>query len=98
MTTKSTNLFYFFGFLISTLLILIIYLSNTSSLTEEQIQKKNLFVKLLGLPDLAISTEVGYIRHRSISNFFSSFKDDGTLRENTLSSFTYTQNRSINVK
>jgi len=78
--------------------MLILYLSYTSSITKDQLNKKNSFVKLIGLPDLAISTETGYIRHRSISNFFSSFNNDGTLRENTLSSFTYTQNRSNHVK
>ncbi|HIP55668.1 MAG TPA: hypothetical protein EYG97_01435 [Arcobacter sp.] len=58
-----------------------------------QINAKNSFVSLVGLPDLAICTDTQYIRHRSLSSFFESYNNDGTLREYSTSTFTYTINR-----
>jgi len=98
LTNKSIKLFYFISSLLGIFIFLLIYLSNNSSVSKEQIKQKNLFVQLVGLPDLAICTEVGYIRHRSISDFFSSFKDDGTLRQYALSTFTYTQKKDTYVE
>ncbi len=45
------------------------------------LEKKLTFVELSTLSDLAISTEATYIRHRSLSDIFSIYKDDGSLRE-----------------
>ena len=50
-------------------------------------EKKISFVRLSGLPDLAISTEANYVRHRSLSDIFSIYKDDGSLREYFPSTF-----------
>ena len=63
------------------------YLGNTKALSKEQIKQKNEFVSLVGLPDLAISTEATFIRHRSLSSMFDIYKDDGVLREYFPSSF-----------
>jgi hypothetical protein len=46
-------------------------------------------VRLIGLPDLALSTEARYIRHRSLSDFHSLFSEEGTLPEYFPSAFTY---------
>ena len=50
-------------------------------MTNEVLDKKLSFVKFVGLPDLAITTEATYIRHRSLADLFSIYKDDGSLRE-----------------
>ena len=73
---KRTN--FLFSFLIALFIIsslLFIVLNDKKSLTTESLNKKELFVKIVGLPDLAISTEVNYIRHRSLTDINSIFKD-----------------------
>ena len=96
MTKKSLSLFYIFSALISILTIQAIYLVNTKSITPNILKQKQAFVRLTGLPDLAISTEASYIRHRSLSSIFSIYKDDGGLREYFPSSFTYNHSTIIN--
>lgn len=89
MTKKTIYLFYIISGLLSILLIQSIYLYNTKSMSTQTLNKKLAFVKIVGLPDLAISTEATYIRHRSLADLFSIYKDDGTLREYFPSTFTY---------
>ena len=81
MSKKTIYLFYIFIGLFSLITIQAIYINNTKTVTNETLNKKLQFVKFVGLPDLAISTEATYIRHRSLSDIFSIYKDDGTLRE-----------------
>ncbi len=56
---------------------------------EKNIDKKVKFVKLIGLPDLAISNETHYVRHRSLSDTFSIFSNSPVLGENFPSTFVY---------
>ncbi len=105
MTKKSFYLFYIIGGLIGIFSIQAIYISQTKSLTPQTLDKKLAFIRKTGLPDLAISTETSYVRHRSLSDMFSIYKDDGNLREYFPSTFTYNhstiinrQNRTINDK
>lgn len=46
-------------------------------------------VRLTGLPDLSLSTEARFIRHRSLSGFHALFSEEGTLPEYFPSAFTY---------
>ncbi len=46
------------------------------TLKSKNISQKQIFVKYIGLPDLSISTEAKYIRHRSLSDLFSIFSED----------------------
>lgn len=71
------------------LVIEIFYLYNKESLSEKALKTKKEFVAQVGLSDLAISTEASYIRHRSLSDFFSPYRDDGALRDYFASSFVY---------
>ncbi len=89
LTKKSKFTFYIFIFLIGLFTIEIAYLENKFSVSKESIEKKNSFVQLTTLPDIAISTEATFTRHRSLSNMFSIYKDDPTLREYFPSTFTY---------
>ncbi|MCK5110501.1 MAG: hypothetical protein KAQ94_03195 [Arcobacteraceae bacterium] len=96
MIKKSFYLFYIIGGLLSILIIQTTYLINTKSMTNEVLNKKMNFIKITGLPDLAISTEATYIRHRSLADMFSIYKDDGNLREYFPSTFTYAHSTLIN--
>ncbi|MDD2653130.1 MAG: hypothetical protein PHX44_08795 [Sulfurimonas sp.] len=75
-----------FGFVV----VEIFYLSSTKN--EADFAKKREFVATVGLADLAISTEASYIRHRSMSDFFSIYRDDGTLRDYFASTYVYKAN------
>ena len=96
MNKKTHYLFTIIILLLSFLLVLTIYLYNTKSTTQERLNKKLTFLKYSTLPDLAISTEASYVRHRSLSNIFSVYKDDGNLREYFPSTFTYSHSHIMN--
>lgn len=87
MLSKSKKIIVIFLSIISILVVEVIYLDDAKSMTEQQRQKKVDFVKLTGLPDLAISTEANYVRHRSLSSVFGIYKDDSSLREYFPSTF-----------
>ncbi|MDX9813249.1 MAG: hypothetical protein RBS91_01125 [Sulfurimonadaceae bacterium] len=74
-----------FGFLGLMFVVLPLYLSFKSV----DIEAKKEFVATTALPDLAISTEASFIRHRSLSDFFSAYKDAPELRDYFASSFIY---------
>ena len=46
------------------------------ALKDKKIEQKRDFVAKVGLPDIALSTEAKYIRHRSLSDIFSIFSED----------------------
>ena len=98
MNKKSKFVFYTFILLGSVLIFQISYLYNTKAMTSKVLESKNYFVKLVGLPDLAISTETSYVRHRSLSNMGDVFKDDGSLREYFVSTYAFSSSGLINKK
>ena len=55
---------------------------------DKVIQQKKIFIAITSLPDIALSTENIYIRHRSLSDTFHIFKDGPTLLTYTPSNFT----------
>ncbi len=85
MKFKTILVLLFVTTVLSLTLIQVIYLN----LRETNIDKKMDFVKLIGLPDLAISNETHYVRHRSLSDTFSIFSNSPTLGENFPSTFVY---------
>ena len=96
MNKKSKIISYGFIALIALLCLEGLYIKSTKGMTNDMLNSKLAFVELTGLPDLAISTEATYVRHRSMSNIFSIYKDDGTLREYFPSTFAYTHSNIIN--
>lgn len=90
MFKKSFSFALIFTFLFFLFSLSIFFIYTTKSLTPNDISTKNIFVKTTQLPDLAIATETTYIRHRSLSDLFSIYRDDGTLREYFPSSYIYT--------
>jgi len=96
MNKKSRYLFYTFLTIFTLLSLEVIYLFTTKSLSDDVKSKKIEFVKLSQLPDLAISTEATFIRHRSLATTASIYKDDGSLREYFLSTFSISHSHKKN--
>lgn len=74
----------------------ILYLNSNKTMDSEMLLKKSSFVELSGLPDLAISTEATYVRHRSLSVLGDIYKDDGSLREYFPSTYAISHSHTIN--
>jgi len=87
-TKKTHILFYMFLGIFSFLLIQLVYFNVQKSMSSETLNKKLTFISLTGLPDLSLSNESYYIRHRTLSTVFDIYPDDGTLREKSNASFT----------
>lgn len=95
-TKKAQNIFYIFCGLFFLIVAELTYINARESLHEDTLEKKLAFVQISGLPDLAISTEASYIRHRSLSTVFSIYKDDGSLREYFPSTYTISHSHILN--
>ncbi len=94
---KKTHILFYMLFIVITLLIAeLLYLQSTKAMTKNQKEKKENFVTIAGLPDLAIVTETSSVRHRSMSDLFSIYRDDANLREYFPSTFTYSHSHIIN--
>ena len=91
MNKKSKYLFLTFITLFSFFSSELYYINSTKSIDEASLYKKREFVKLSGLPDLAIATEATYIRHRSLNSVGEIYKDDGSLREYFPSTYAISQ-------
>jgi len=96
MNKKTFYLYNFFTVLFVVLCGELIYLNITKSIDQDAYKNKNSFVKTSGLPDLAVSTEAMYIRHRSLSDVFSVFKDDALLTEYFPSTFSISHSHILN--
>lgn len=98
MNKKSKYLFYIFLTLLVLLLVEGAYLNSTKIMSSESLNKKVAFVEISQLPDLAISTEATFVRHRSLGTVFSIYKDDGDLREYFPSTYAISHSHIINKK
>ena len=87
MNRKSRYFIAFFLILLCVGSLQIVYLQVNNQ--AQNIQDSKRFVEVTGLPDLAISTESMYLRHRSLSSTFAVFKDDPLLLEYFPSTFAY---------
>ena len=96
MNKKSKYLFLFLGVTLLLLISQIIYLYTNKSLTKDNIEKKDILLKVVGLPDLAISNEAMYIRHRTLSDIFSLFKESPELREYFPTTYVYSHSHILN--
>lgn len=96
MNKKTKILFSIISITILFIVGQIVYLKNYDSLTAKQIKDKSQYLKVTALPDLAISTEAMYIRHRSLSDLFSVLKEGPELREYFPSTFTYSHSHILN--
>jgi len=104
---KSSYIYIFFTILLVAIFVgELFYLQSTKSNSDDILKLKNNYVKIVGLPDLAICTEAYYIRYRSLSDLNSIYKDDPNLREYFPSTYAYnhsnlyknTPSKVVNVK
>jgi len=65
----------------------IIYLNSTHTFSKGLLEQKRNFVRLTGLPDLAIMNESRAARHRSLNTMATTYEVDGSLREFDRSSY-----------
>ena len=79
MNNKTKYLSFFLTILVVGFIAEITYIQNKYSLSTDHKNAKNTYVSVVGLPDLAISTETMYVRYRSLSSAFEIFKDDPTI-------------------
>ena len=86
---KTSLLFMLMGGLVFVFVAQSFYLISQKSLSVAQIQKKQAYTALAGLPDLALNTQTSYIRHRSLSSVASIYGIDGNLREFAYATFVY---------
>jgi len=68
--TKYLFITFFINIGLFLVLFITIFLNNIDDKKD-----KELFVSIVGLPDLAISTKNSYIRHRSLTDIKTIFKD-----------------------
>lgn len=90
MHLMSRRVLSFFSLTLSILFFLLLeslYLYSQSTQNSIRVEKKFLFVKAIGLPDLVLSEEP-YLRHRTLSDIFEVYPVDAALREYTKESFT----------
>ncbi len=95
MNKKSKYLFLTIVLILFFIIGELFFLNITKSLSKKDIEDKNILVNSLGLPDLAISTEAMYIRHRSLSDIFSIFKESPELKEYFPTTFIYSHSHIL---
>ena len=89
MNKSTSKILYIFIFVILLSIFEIAYYAGYSERNSMLIKIKGKSVSLTKLPDLALASEAIWIRHRSITNIFSIFPEDGNLLEYYPSSFIY---------
>ena len=82
--------------LIISISVIVILLIKNESLTLDKISNKNVFIKNVGLPDLAISTDYTYIRHRSLATSYDMFVDGPEHIELSSASFSISFKKDTN--
>ena len=71
-----SNNFKLFALFVSFVAIFFCFEVGYLAFKDKKIEQKRAFVAKVGLPDIALSTEAKYIRHRSLSDIFSIFSED----------------------
>lgn len=97
MIEKSKTLSYIFLSIFIVLACEIVYMQNYKTTDGAALDTKRDFVKLSGLPDLAISNEAYYTRHRTLATLSSIYSDDGSLREYMPSTYALSYSHIIKV-
>lgn len=96
MNKKSKYLFIIIVLTLFSIALELTFLNSSKSLDKKDIEDKNILVSSIGLPDLAISTEAMYIRHRTLSDTFSVFKESPELKEYFPTTFIYSHSHILN--
>ena len=75
----------------------VLYLKNSKTLKKSDIDKRGIFLSLSSLPDLSVSTETRFIRHRSLSDVFSIFSESPETREYFPATFVYSPSKVLSL-
>lgn len=89
MKSKTKLLFLMFTMFSFILAFEMIYIQSTTILVNNQIENKKNISNFLHLPNLAISSDEIFLRHRSYANISDIFPNDGELQSNSKMSFVY---------
>jgi hypothetical protein len=89
MKAKTKLFILIFTSLTFILLLEVIYLTNFTVLTQSQIENKKYVASLLSLPNIAISSDKLFLRHRSYASISDILPNDGELQSNSKMSFVY---------
>ncbi len=88
----------YFLVLLSIFLLLsveIIYLNSNNTLNTDETEQRTLYVQMVSLPDLAISSETRSIRNRSLTDLFSIFNEGPEIRDFFPASFVYSPSPNL---
>lgn len=94
---KVSILLLFFIFLIVVSISAVCHLHAYRTDDFEQINQKQSFVRLIGLPDLAVTTAAGFIRHRSLSHVNMALYAGPEVRDYFPSAFIYAPSQVTNI-
>lgn len=94
---KKAKLFFLSGSILTLAFVfMVVYLQNVKTLDSKKLDAKNSFLSIVKLPDIAISTESYFIRHRSLVNIHDIFLDAPEHIEYFPTTFSI--NHNINTK
>jgi hypothetical protein len=89
LSSNSKKILFFFIVIVTFTIFEAYYYNYKFENMTDAISQKRKAVSLIQLPDLALVTETIWLRHRSVTNMFSVFPEDGTLLDYYPSSFVY---------
>lgn len=96
---KKAKRFFILSFLLcGVLFALLVYMGDSKSLDKKKIESKDIFLSAVMLPDLAISTESYFVRHRSLANMHDIFLDAPEHIEYFPSTFSISYPNKENLK
>jgi len=76
----------------------IITLKSNNSFNDNEVKQRNVYVQLVSLPDLSISSETRSIRNRSLSDVFSIFNEGPEIRDFFPASFIYSPSPNLKLQ
>ncbi len=76
----------------------IIYLNGNNTFNSNETQQRSLYIQMVSLPDLAISSETRSIRNRSLSDTFSIFNEGPEIRDFFPASFIYSPSPNLKLQ
>lgn len=89
MKSKTKSFILILTILSVTFLSEIFYIKNVTRLTQNQIDNKQETSTLIALPNLSVSSNELFLRHKSYANIFDILPYDGELQSNSKMDFVY---------
>lgn len=96
MNKKSKYMFLTVCFIGLLMFLELLYIQKNKVYNKKNIEDKKILVSVLQLPDLAISTEAMFIRHRTLNDTFATFKEGPELKEYFPTTYIYSHSHILN--